>query len=111
MAKREAKYNLDYISNDPKVNPQDIISNSEMPLNNAWAAQFVTWAFLNRGTNIYTEKLAKYRGIDLGVADEAEIRKFFEPNPNIPDKEKADLMRTDWRICPLIHSLNLIIQN
>lgn len=110
MAKSNSKIKSDGISNDPSINPQDVISNALMPLNETWALQFVQWAFLNRPANIFVEKLAKYRGIDLGVGDEVEMKEYFEPNPNVPITQKADLMRTDFRNCPLIHSLNLIIQ-
>lgn len=97
-------------SSNPTVNPQNIISDSSMPLDKEWALQFVQWAFINRPSNIWAEKLQKYRGVDLGVSDEAEMKEYFEPNPNIPFNEKADLMRTDFRNCPLIHSLNMIVQ-
>lgn len=110
MSKKSAKYNTDSNLNDFKHQPQNIISDTAQSLDSAWALQFVQWAFINKPNNGWANKLRKYRDIDNGIGDENEMREYFEPNPDVPMKEKADLMRTDWRINPLIHSLNMIIQ-
>lgn len=120
MAKKQKKNNYtnsiineqaSQISNDPSVNPQDIIANSLMDLDEEWAAQFVMWAYGTTPANIIAaNSLAYYRGIDLGVFDTDQLKRFFEPSDKISNAERANLVRTDWRPCPLIHSLNMVVQ-
>lgn len=109
--KSTAIQNSNEISNDSEINPQDVIANSLSSLDEKWAANFVRYAYgVTPNDFFYSTKLAKYRGIDLGIVDSKELKKYFEPNPNIPEEKRADLMRADWRPCPLIHALNQIIQ-
>jgi len=108
MAKKSSENNSS--SSNPSINPQNIIADAYMEVDERWAAQFLSWAYIYTNSSPFAQPLAKYRGIDLGIGDEAEMKRYFEPNENVPISQKADLMRTDWRISPLVHAVNMIIQ-
>jgi hypothetical protein len=112
MAKKSViKAQAAQISDDPTVNPQNVISDTLMTLDENWAAQFVMWAYGTTPANFWAaNQLAYYRGIDLGVFDVDQLKTFFEPDLKRPPKERANLIRSDFRQSPLVHSLNMIIQ-
>jgi 6-pyruvoyl-tetrahydropterin synthase len=89
----------------------DVIALSDLNLDENWAMNFMLWTVALNTTNpYYARKLTAYRGIDLGIVDKDELKKYFDPSPHVRREEKADIMRTNFEPCPLIHSLNLIIQ-
>lgn len=106
-----AKKKIINASNDPSISPQDIIANTYMPLNEKWAVEFLKYAYGTTPVNFfYANKLNEYRDIDKGKINVGELKRFFDPEKNIREDERAALMRTNWMPCPLIHSLNQIIQ-
>lgn len=94
------------------IDPQFGLQDLDMVIDKSWAVSFLERAYLLRGAPTDASKLSKYRDLDLGISNEAEMKARFDPkSPKNPEGGKAEFVNTDWSSCPLIQSVNRITKS
>lgn len=85
------------------------IQDFDVPINKEWASRFVQMAYQRYDNLCDRARYLKYKGIDLGITDEFELKNFYDTkNESNPNGGKAEYMKADWSLNPLIQSLNKI---
>lgn len=85
------------------------IQDFDVPIDKEWASRFVQMGYQRFDYLCERGRYLKYKDIDLGLTNAEELKNFYDTkNDNNPNGGKAEYMKSDWNLCPLIQSLNKI---
>lgn len=97
---------------NPETQPQFAVQEPEMIINEQWAVSYLKRAYQIKICPVSLIKMRRYQGIDLGIANEAQLKELLDPRgKENPEGGKAKYINSDFSVCPLIQSVNGITKS